>query len=317
MERPDVVVVGAGVMGLTTAVCLAESGARVLVRTAEPPARSTSAVAGALIGGDLFADPDGPELAWARATRDTFVGLAADPDTGVRVASGRLVSRTGAGIPDDPSGLPGYRPCDPAGHAGFAVACWISAPLVDMPRYLDHLVRRLAAAGGDVVTGPVGSLSGAGPVVVNCTGLGAMGLAGDTAMRPVRGQHVVVENPGIEEFVYERGPGAASVSIIPHRTRLVLGGTTHPGDWNLSPDPLQTEEILRRCAEVEPRIGGARVISVDVGARPARAQVRLEAETVDGTRVVHNYGHGGIGVSLSWGCAREAADLALGARRMA
>lgn len=317
MERCDVVVVGAGVMGLTTAVCLAERGARVLVRTAEPPARSTSAVAAALVGGDLFVDPDGPELAWARTTRDTFVALAAEPDSGVRVAAGRVVSRTGAGIPDDPSGLPGYRPCDPAEHAGFAVACWMSAPLVDMPAYLDHLQRRLAVAGGEVVTDPVESLSEAGPVVVNCTGLGAVRLAGDAAMRPVRGQHVVVENPGITEFLYERGPGAMSTTIVPHRTRLVLGGTTHPGDWSLSPDAGQTREILRRCVEVEPRIEGARVLSVDVGARPARSQVRLEAETVDGARVVHNYGHGGIGVSLSWGCAAEAADLALGARRMA
>lgn len=317
MERPDVVVVGAGVMGLTTAVCLAERGVRVLVRTAEPSARSTSAVAGALIGGDVFVDPDEPEVGWSRTTRDAFVGLAADPGTGVRVASGRLASRTGAGIPADPSGLPGYRPCDPAERAGFAVACWISAPVVDMPAYLAYLERRLAAAGGAVVTEPVGSLSGAGPVVVNCTGLGAMELAGDPAMRPVRGQHVVVENPGVTEFFYERGPGAASVSIVPHSRRLVLGGTTHPGDWSLEPDPAQTGEILRRCAEIEPRIAGARVLGVDVGARPARAQVRLEEETVDGTRVVHNYGHGGIGVSLSWGCAAEAADLALGARRLA
>ena len=45
--------------------------------------------------------------------------------------------------------------------------------------------------------------------------------------------------------------------------------------------------------------------------RPTRPQVRLEAEPPGtGPLVVHNYGHGGAGVTLSWGCAREAAGLA-------
>ena len=50
----------------------------------------------------------------------------------------------------------------------------------------------------------------------------------------------------------------------------------------------------------------ARVITERVGLRPCRPEVRLEAETLPGGRVLwHNYGHGGAGVTLSWGCARE------------
>ena len=45
------------------------------------------------------------------------------------------------------------------------------------------------------------------------------------------------------------------------------------------------------------------------GLRPGRPAGRLEAETVEGAVVVHNYGHGGEGVMLSWGCAAEAVDL--------
>jgi D-amino-acid oxidase len=46
---------------------------------------------------------------------------------------------------------------------------------------------------------------------------------------------------------------------------------------------------------------------VRVGLRPVRRQnIRLEREP--GTRIVHNYGHGGSGLTLSWGCAAEVVD---------
>jgi len=46
------------------------------------------------------------------------------------------------------------------------------------------------------------------------------------------------------------------------------------------------------------------------GLRPYRDQTfRLEPENVGGKFVVHNYGHGGAGITLSWGCAEEVVDL--------
>ena len=66
-----------------------------------------------------------------------------------------------------------------------------------------------------------------------------------------------------------------------------------------------TSEIRDRCAEVEPRLKGARIIGRRVGLRPTRPAVRLESELRGDTRVIHNYGHGGAGITLSWGCARE------------
>ena len=47
-----------------------------------------------------------------------------------------------------------------------------------------------------------------------------------------------------------------------------------------------------------------------VGLRPGRPEIRLERETLpDGVPCVHNYGHGGSGVTLSWGCAEETLRL--------
>jgi D-amino-acid oxidase len=92
---------------------------------------------------------------------------------------------------------------------------------------------------------------------------------------------------------------------------VVLGGTEVAGDWNTEPVPAVAMRILRDCAAVEPRLNGARVLGHRVGLRPFRPQVRLEAEPPgNGPLVVHNYGHGGAGITLSWGCAAEAAALA-------
>jgi D-amino-acid oxidase len=85
----------------------------------------------------------------------------------------------------------------------------------------------------------------------------------------------------------------------------VLGGTSQAGDANTEPDPAVADMIVARCAEIDPRLTGARVLGHRVGLRPARPLVRLEPETLGSTRVIHNYGHGGAGVTLSWGCAAQ------------
>ena len=71
------------------------------------------------------------------------------------------------------------------------------------------------------------------------------------------------------------------------------------------------EAIVRRCAALRPQLAGARVLGHRVGLRPVRDAVRLEREPLSGGRVlVHNYGHGGAGITVAWGCAEEAARLA-------
>jgi len=321
MSRPDILVVGAGVTGLTTAVHLAELGHAVAVAAAEPPAATTSAVAGAVAAGPAFADPAEASgrwrpfdaaVAWHRATLTVLERLASDPDSGVRVAAGRMVTRRDPGRPPAERGLPGFRSCGPDEAAGFPVAFRMSVPLIDMPRYLDHLARRLAAAGGTLAIDRLASLEEAAaraPVVVNCAGTGARDLAGDPAVFPVRGQHVVVANPGLTEFFFEFNPGPASTSLIPHGDRLILGGTAQPGQWSRRPDPAQTEAILRRCAEVEPRVARVPVLDVEVGLRVGRDRIRVEAEPAGTARIIHNYGHGSVAVSLSWGCAAAVAAL--------
>ncbi|MFI5779047.1 FAD-dependent oxidoreductase [Nocardia sp. NPDC051570] len=230
--------------------------------------------------------------------------------TGVRMAQGRMVSRLDAEEPAWAAALPGYRPCTEAEHAGFPVAFWMSTPLIDMPRYLRYLRDRFESAGGRVELGTVRDLEEPdAPIVVDCAGLGARELAGDTQLRPVRGQHVMLENPGLTDFFVEGGGGTEWTSFFPHAERVVLGGVAGVDDWHTEPDPEQTEQILKRCIDIEPRLAGARLLGVEVGLRPGRPSIRVESQRRGDRLVVHNYGHGSVGIAMSWGCATEAADL--------
>lgn len=312
--RNDVLVVGAGVIGLTTALCLAEAGLRVRIVTAAMPQDTTSRAASAMWGGS-FLQPAGPVRRWAEVALHDFTGLAAQDGTGVHLARGTLMSRDAERGPP-PYLFPGVelRALEQVRDrylAGFTTV----VPLVDMPRYLDYLLERFQAAGGELELRTLRTLvevADEAPVVVNCAGIGARELVPDSDLRPVRGQQVVVENPGLREFFMDEPLGERWVSFFPHGDEVVLGSIAQEDQWSLEPDAGIAEAIVRQCVEIEPRLRDARVIEHRVGLRPARAAVRMEQEPLGPSRCVHNYGHGGSGVALSWGCAREIAGTLTG-----
>jgi D-amino-acid oxidase len=305
-ESDHVVVIGAGVSGLTTAIVLAEAGVKVKVVAEELPG-VTSLAAGAMWGPYLVEPKDKVDR-WSQHSLAVFRELAGDPATGVRLTSGIEASRHADSPPGWATSLPGFRPCEPSElPAGFTSGYRFTVPLIDMPVYLAYLHRRLADAGVRVEQCRLRSLPEAGPAaaIVNCTGMGARDLVPDPELRPIRGQHVVVTNPGLTEFFSEdTGLSPDLLCIYPHGDTVVLGGTAIDGDGELNPDEAAAEAILARCRLVQPRLADAQVIEHRFGARPTRAVVRVESDRLgDGTLVVHNYGHGGAGVTLSWGCA--------------
>lgn len=311
MVAASVLVIGAGVSGLTTAVCLAEAGLAVRVDTDRLPGATTSAAAGAMWCPYLV-EPRDLVDAWSRPTLAELTALSTDPDTGIRLMEGTHESRIPREMPSWGS-VVGALPCPPEDLRDGYVTGWrYRAPLVDMPRYLDHLLRRLERAGGTVRRrrhDTLGAALAEAPVVVNCTGAEARFLADDPAVDAVRGRLVVVENPGIDAFFCDDTPGAEDLTYVyPHADAVVLGGTAEPDTWDLGADEDAARAIVRRCTAVEPRLAGARVIEQRVGLRPVRTGVRLAEERHGGRLLVHNYGHGGAGLTLSWGCAREVVD---------
>ena len=306
-----VAVVGAGVSGLTCAVVFAERGYRTAILAEQIGAGTTSAAAGA-IWYPYDAGPSGQTIAWALETYRTLFDLARDTRSGVSIIELREFSRIGEiEIPEWALPL-GARRLVSEMPAAFASGFALNVPLMDTPIYLDYLARRLGDAGGEIHSNRCfAKLEDVDPrfdFVINCTGIGARTLVHDSDLEPHRGQIAIV--PKIDL------PGAVVCNdsplmyAIPRTTDCVFGGTNHLSD-DCAIDPSATTSIVAECSRVlgikEPDVLGERV-----GLRPFRhSGVRVERTQLrDGRTLIHNYGHGGSGFTLSWGCAEAVALIA-------
>ncbi|TWD75239.1 D-amino-acid:oxygen oxidoreductase (deaminating) [Kribbella amoyensis] len=301
-----VIVVGAGVIGLSCAVRLAEAGYEVGVLARDLPLETTSAVAAAVWYPYLSA-PQDRVAAWSRTTYAELAGLA-ESESSVRLRRGKeyLVETA-----PDPWWADALSDLERIGSPppGFKDGWSFTAPVIEMPEYLPYLVERLKAAGGTLTRSALSALPNTADIVVNCAGLGARLTAGDPTVTPVRGQVLTVEQFGLSEWVIaDRSPEELTY-LVPRSHDVVIGGTSQPDSWDLAVHAEQAKAILDRAAELVPAVRRAKVIRHRVGLRPARPAVRCESVRSGDRVIVHCYGHGGSGVTLSWGCADEVLGL--------
>lgn len=160
--------------------------------------------------------------------------------------------------------------------------------------------------------------------VINCVGLGARELVNDSSVYPIRGHVLRVKAPWVRYHVEaeQRDNPNLPAYIIPNSDTVVLGGTKVLNDEDVTPRKEDRDAILARCTAAVPSLAVAKLVDEWVGLRPGRPSVRLELERFERASssstkssndmppfVVHNYGHGGSGLTLAWGCAGEAVDL--------
>ena len=302
-------VVGAGVSGLSCAVRLLEAGHEVEVISDRFSPDTVSDVAAAIWYPFLTAPADRAD-GWGVVTYAELERLAEqESDSGVCMRDGKEYLREAVDPPGWSEDIAAFRILDDSEiPEGYVFGWQFRAPVIEMQLYMPWLRSRVEALGGSFVQSFVGDLSEvSGEVVVNCVGLGARELCGDEEVRPARGQVIFIDqDPGIGHF--DQQPETLTYTI-PRSDVTVLGGTAQVDDWGMDIRAEDNDLILSKVEALWPELDRSRIIGGAVGLRPSRSEVRLEVEYIGERKVVHNYGHGGAGVTLSWGCAEEVANL--------
>lgn len=319
MER-NVAIIGAGVSGLTCGVVFAERCYRTAIFAKDIGQQTTSSVAAA-VWFPYHVEPAERVIPLALESYTMFLDLARFPQSGVSIIESRQFSRTseitipGWAIPlgAQPLSHVAGALCpirDRAQRGGYSFKSGFSlrTPLTDTTIYLDYLGARFRKAGGEIHANAgfekLEDVDTKFDLVINCAGIGARDLLPDLDLEPHRGQVAIV--PKIENLsaaiVCDDAP---LMYAIPRTNDTVFGGTNELSD-NLAADPATTSRIVAECSRVLD-IEEPKVLAVRVGLRPFRKSgVRLECDRLrDGRTVIHNYGHGGAGFTLSWGCAQE------------
>jgi D-amino-acid oxidase len=316
--RNRAAIIGAGVSGLTCGVLFAEREWNVTIFADETGQQTTSGAAAA-VWFPYDAEPADKVIPWSLASYENFRELARDSRSGVSMIELCQFTRTGEiPIPDWAKNL-GARPLFPqvgaidpiARPSAFATGFALTVPLIDTTIYLDYLTNRFSNAGGTIQSAHISKVEEIPrdfDLIVNCAGIGARELVHDSELEPHRGQVAIVPKLDLAQAIV--CDDAPLMYAIPRAHDCVFGGTNSISD-NREPSFADTHAIVSECSRVL-GIEAPPVIAVKVGLRPFRKSgVRLESEKLgDGRTVIHNYGHGGAGFTLSWACAEEVWTLA-------
>lgn len=304
-----ITVVGGGVIGLSIAHEFASAGDQVTVVADTDIANSVSTVAAAVWFPYLSSSP----IEWLSRSLHRFRAVSLDGSAGVDLRLGTVVERSPT---PDRSWMPVVDGAVEASVLPHGALSGVRAtvPVITTGVYGEWLTARCRDLGVRFVVRHVASVdefAGGADLVVVAGGLRSGTLLGDDdTVVPVRGQVVRLENPGLTEWWVDDDNPAGLTYVVPRRDDIVCGGVSEFGATSLEVDPATERAILERTAALVPELAGLRIVSRGVGLRPARPTVRLERVEGHRTPVIACYGHGGSGVTLSWGCAEAVLALA-------
>ncbi len=310
VKKKEILILGAGVSGLSTGILLLKKGYSVKIWARELSPNTTSDTAAA-IWYPYLCSPREKAIPWAKITFKYLLDEIL-PDS-----KGGCIRRRFSEIFDSKQPEPWWREAFPDAidrlgndqlPEGYIDAYSINTIVIDTSIYMKYLADIFNNLGGTIIQKEVNDINEAfeeNNVVINCTGLGSRNLFNDMKVFPVRGQMIKIKKTEIDEIIVDDTAHNNLSLIVPRLNDVMLGGTAQVNDWNLNIDSKDTEEILRKALLLQPKLGEIEIVSESVGLRPARESIRLEPEYFGEKVVIHNYGHGGAGFTLSWGCAAD------------
>lgn len=346
-----VVILGAGVSGLTCALELAKRGGLdITVVAKHMPGDYDIEYTSPWAGANILPMAVEKDSRWETRTYPVLMKLAKEvPEAGIHLQKARVFrlakdeATAFKGPLDDglfalnpwyKNVVDGFRELSPNEfpHAGVSSGCEFQSLCMNTAIYLPWLVGQCRARGVVFKRAVLKHISEAAnmshtgkkaDIVINASGILACRLGGvmDATVQPARGQIVVVRNESPNGIMTTSGCEDADDEVVYTMTRAagggtILGGTYQIGNWEANPDPNVAVRIMKRAIELHPELTGGKgpealsIIRHGVGLRPYRKDgVRIEKEQIDGTWVVHNYGHAGWGYQGSYGCAEAVVDL--------
>ncbi|HVA96707.1 MAG TPA: FAD-dependent oxidoreductase [Candidatus Acidoferrales bacterium] len=323
-KKENAVVIGAGIIGLTTALKAQEAGYKVRIIADRPPLETTSAKAGAVF------EPYQPgNMSSVDMLQFVEVGLReygkiidTYPEAKSGIRAHDLYSTSVTTI--DPTTLP-FLPAIPSwkfitqdipGHGRYQSAVVLQdVPMIDPTKTLPFLTERFIRNGGTMqVPAPKilnmqeFLLSIPEKVVFNCTGLGAKELLGDPEIHPMRGQIVILnKTPDWEHSIL----GDDVFYIFPRMTTTVLGGTTELGESEETTTTEAVQRIIDGAQKIMDFDPVKDVATTYAALRPYRKTgVDVSLEYVHGKKHIKVIGFGGSGWTFNWGAAEKAIVLA-------
>lgn len=308
-----VLVLGAGVSGLSSGILLLQKGYEVVIWAKDLPPNTTSNKAAALWY-PYHCFPKEKAARWAKNTLDYLKDyLIFDKKSGCVTRKITEVFEKKVGVPWWRDAVPNYSKTPKNQlRSTYVDGHTIEGILMDTTLYMNYVLSKFRELGGVIMQKEIRDIHEAlnrYDTVVNCTGLGSRELFNDRQVYPSRAQMVKIEPNGFSEAIADNEGSNSLGVIIPRLNDIVLGGTDQENNWNLNVDPEDTKKILEKCANIHPAFKNVKIIEEYVGLRPCRKSVRLESEDFSGKTVIHNYGHGGAGFTLSWGCAQDVVEL--------
>ncbi|SFT85068.1 D-amino-acid:oxygen oxidoreductase [Algoriphagus locisalis] len=305
----SVTVVGSGIVGLTSAIMLQESGFSVKLISKAGFEKSLSWKVGA-IWFPFEIQPKEKTNRWATLAYQRYATDVIEGN-GIKFIP-FITAYTAESNIDWTSQLPAGKVRQATREElpkGMEMAFISHVPLAEPLLYLPYLFEKFLQSGGEYKELEISSLKELAALdswVINCTGLGAKSLCNDDDLHPMRGQILRCNKMKIPSFANPTKRGALSY-VINRSEDSVIGGTDYENDWNESIDPADTELILNRLTE-SGVTENPEILEVIVGLRPRRSAVRFEFD-LNYPNVFHNYGHGGAGFTVAWGCAMELAEI--------